>query len=45
MNIDDFTTIFSRKTYDTKQLVNEGYNDAQINKEYIDSLFIKNITT
>ena len=45
LNIDDFTTIFSRKTYDTNQLVQQGYNDAKLNKEYIDSLFIKNITT
>jgi hypothetical protein len=41
LNISDYTTLFSRGKYNFKLLYEDGYNDAKINKYYLDSIFDK----
>lgn len=41
MEISDYTTLFSRGKYNFKLLYEEGYNDAKINKRYLDNVFEK----
>ncbi len=41
LNISDYTTLFSRGKYNFKLLYEEGYNDAKLNRWYLDNIFQK----
>jgi hypothetical protein len=39
LSIREFTTLFSRDKYDFDQMFQQGYRDAQTNKDFLDDLF------
>jgi hypothetical protein len=39
-DIFSYTTLFSRDRYDFMELFDNGYNDAKIHKEFLDSIFL-----
>ena len=41
LNISDYTTLFSRGKYNFKLLYEEGYNDAKLNRWYLDNILQK----
>ena len=41
LNISDYTTLFSRGKYNFRLLYEEGYNDAKLNRWYLDNIFQK----
>lgn len=41
VQLSDFTTLFSNKDYNMKTLIQNGYNDAVSNREYLDEIFIE----
>ena len=39
-DIFSYTTLFSRDRYDFMELFDNGYNDAKIHKEFLDSILL-----
>ena len=43
LSVSDYTTLFSKDNYNFNELINKGYDDALVNKVYLDSKLIDKI--